>query len=545
MGLCYLLTLYCFIRYAEGKARGGRGLGGCSRFRRLPPAAWATKEVMASAPVMVFLYDRDLSRAASVRAALAAARRKLHPGALAGHLDSSWPASCCPITSAGAAPPDLASPGITCRRITSRLQFPALRPLSPARGLAPSPGLPTTAPGGRRGPGTGRDCRRWSCWPSPRPRPLWPRSGGASPAGPRLRWGVWFFAILAPTSLDARAICQTLAEHRMYLALAPVLAVLVVGARPRRLAALGAGRPIAAVDPRDLPGAGGRRRGPDRPAQRGLPQRTSPCGPTPVAKVPGNPYAQADLGVALDRSSGRARWARWPRALCTEALRLKPDLPSPAQGARRHGHRPREAGTPAGSAGPVRGGPAPHARFPCGPQRPRERAAAGGPPGGGRGRAARSGAAAAGLRHGLAQPGPRLQQWRAAGPRPSRPTSGPRNWSRPTRRRIFSSPTFWRAQPGPSSSAMAGAGPRPSRPIGGPRNWSRRTRRRTCSSPTFWRRTATDCAAAVTGPIRALSLRLNPRSVQAAHDHLGHALAALGRADAAARELAEAAPAPA
>ena len=40
--------------------------------------------------------------------------------------------------------------------------------------------------------------------------------------------GVFFFAILAPTSL-VPGTRQTLAEHRMYLALAPVVVLLVLG----------------------------------------------------------------------------------------------------------------------------------------------------------------------------------------------------------------------------------------------------------------------------------------------------------------------------
>ncbi len=83
MGLFYLLTLYCFIRGAsvEGSGVGGQGVGGERVFSFagfilhpssfiLPPVAWyaasvlacllgmATKEVMATAPVIVLLYDR-------------------------------------------------------------------------------------------------------------------------------------------------------------------------------------------------------------------------------------------------------------------------------------------------------------------------------------------------------------------------------------------------------------------------------------------------------------------------------------------------------
>ena len=53
MGLCYLLTLYCFIRGTETNAR--RWLA-CSFTACL--LGMASKEVMVTAPLMVFLYDR-------------------------------------------------------------------------------------------------------------------------------------------------------------------------------------------------------------------------------------------------------------------------------------------------------------------------------------------------------------------------------------------------------------------------------------------------------------------------------------------------------
>jgi len=54
MGLCYLLTLYCFIRGAESsrpRAWYGPCVGACV-------LGMASKEVMVSAPLMVLLYDR-------------------------------------------------------------------------------------------------------------------------------------------------------------------------------------------------------------------------------------------------------------------------------------------------------------------------------------------------------------------------------------------------------------------------------------------------------------------------------------------------------
>jgi tetratricopeptide (TPR) repeat protein len=57
MGLCYFLTLYCFLRGAEAATRRGAwGWFGAAWLACL--GGMATKEVMVSAPVMVFLYDR-------------------------------------------------------------------------------------------------------------------------------------------------------------------------------------------------------------------------------------------------------------------------------------------------------------------------------------------------------------------------------------------------------------------------------------------------------------------------------------------------------
>src|SRR5206468_2722328 len=43
--------------------------------------------------------------------------------------------------------------------------------------------------------------------------------------------GAWFFVILAPSSSVVPLVTQTMAEHRMYLPLAAVLALVVLGAR--------------------------------------------------------------------------------------------------------------------------------------------------------------------------------------------------------------------------------------------------------------------------------------------------------------------------
>jgi tetratricopeptide (TPR) repeat protein len=214
MGLFYLLTLYCFIRGAEADASRGwfvlvitsSLLGMC------------TKEVMVSAPVIVLLYDRTF---------------------MAGSFREAWK-----------------------RRAWVHLSLAAT--WLPLAGLV----LHGANRGGSAGFGVALSLRDYYAtqfqavahylWLSVWPHPLILDYGAqlatsawdivpyaavvaALAAGtayalvrrPVLGFlGAWFFAILAPTSLVA-VVRQTLAEHRMYLALAPVLALLVVALQAR------------------------------------------------------------------------------------------------------------------------------------------------------------------------------------------------------------------------------------------------------------------------------------------------------------------------
>ena len=238
MGLFYLLTLYAFIRAAEEttsplatdhETAGQRGpvvRGPWSRVRgSAHPLVWfsgsllscllgmGTKEVMVSAPVLVLLYDRTFL-AGSFRAAWQQ-RRRLHLA-----LAATW---------------------------------------IPLAGLV----LHAANRGGTAGFGVGVGFRTYAAtqfqavahylWLAAWPHPLivdygvrWMQSvGDVAPYAvgvavlvaatavalvrrPALGFlGAWFFAILAPTSL-VPGIRQTLAEHRMYLALAPVLVLVVL-----------------------------------------------------------------------------------------------------------------------------------------------------------------------------------------------------------------------------------------------------------------------------------------------------------------------------
>jgi tetratricopeptide (TPR) repeat protein len=124
--------------------------------------------------------------------------------------------------------------------------------------------------------------------------------------------GAWFFAILAPTSLVA-VVRQTLAEHRMYLALAPVMVLLVLALRARLSRPVWrAALVVAAVSFAGLTLA----RNADYRSDEAILADT-------VAKRPGNAAAQNNLGNVLARSN------RAEAALThyEEALRINPGYP--------------------------------------------------------------------------------------------------------------------------------------------------------------------------------------------------------------------------
>ena len=128
--------------------------------------------------------------------------------------------------------------------------------------------------------------------------------------------GAWFFGILAPSSSVLPLASQTIAEHRMYLPLAAVLAVGVLGLHSliRRPAVtltftftftLTLAAAFAALTAR---------RTADYRSELGLWRDT-------VAKVPASARAHYDLGVLLDRAGATAD----ALAQFETALQLKPD----------------------------------------------------------------------------------------------------------------------------------------------------------------------------------------------------------------------------
>ncbi len=237
MGLFYLMTVYCFIRGAEyqemdyamaGAPAGGDPSAGASgaasgRWRRwyaLSVAAcllgMASKEVMVSAPVIVLLYDRTFV-AGSFREAWRR-RRWVHAG-----LGATWLVLGYLVASLGGNRGGSTGAGHGVTFLGYALtQFPAVA-----------------------------GYLKLSVWPHPLVFDYgaeWVAHGvdvvpaaavlallaGGTLYGLKRRpvlgfAGAWFFAILAPSSLIPGPR-QTMAEHRMYLALAVVVSLGVLAA---------------------------------------------------------------------------------------------------------------------------------------------------------------------------------------------------------------------------------------------------------------------------------------------------------------------------
>jgi tetratricopeptide (TPR) repeat protein len=211
MGLFYLLTLYCFIRGAES-ARPAKwhvaAVMACV-------AGMGSKEVMVSAPVMVLVYDRTFF-AASFREALG--RR----GWLYAGLAASWlPLFYWVSSSAGRGGtagfggpvtwPDYAR--IQCEAIVHyvRLAFWP-QPLVFDYGIMKAPGLA----------GIALQAVLLLVLAAATLVALWRKT----PAG---CLGAWFYMILAPSSSFVPVTTESMAEHRMYLPLAAIVVLAVLG----------------------------------------------------------------------------------------------------------------------------------------------------------------------------------------------------------------------------------------------------------------------------------------------------------------------------
>ncbi len=239
-GLFYLLTLYCFIRGAsvEGSGVRGQGLRKFSvfsfQFRQihsssfiLPPVAcylgsviacllgMAVKEVMTSAPLIVLLYDRTFC-AGSFRGALRH-RYGYYLGLAGTWVLLGWLVLSMSSLGTGAGPGRheftwwsylLTQPGVIVHYLRLAV-WPSELCLDygwPPASTVAAVLLPATVVGGLLAA---------TVWALPK----------------RSAWGflgVWFFAILAPTSSFV-PLGQAAFEHRMYLPLAAVVTGLVAG----------------------------------------------------------------------------------------------------------------------------------------------------------------------------------------------------------------------------------------------------------------------------------------------------------------------------
>ena len=209
MGLCYLLTVYAFIRSVESATPARWQLGAIVAC----VLGVASKEVMVTAPLLVLLYDRTFV-AGSFRAAWQQ-RGRFYLG-----LGASWLLLAFLLRDLAARQVGLGlgvtpwTYALTEGRVV--LQYLALafwpHPLVFDYGAGMA-ALTATTVGcalvtGLLVAGTGLMLGRR------------PALGFA---------GAWFFLILAPTSSVVPVVLQPMAEHRMYLPLAGVIALVVVG----------------------------------------------------------------------------------------------------------------------------------------------------------------------------------------------------------------------------------------------------------------------------------------------------------------------------
>jgi tetratricopeptide (TPR) repeat protein len=295
MGLFYLLTLYCFIR--------GAGAGGPGRFWWLAASVFAcllgmgTKEVMVSAPLVVLLYDRTFL-AGGFREAFRR-RWRLYAG-----LAATWIALALLVLSTHSRS-GTAGFGTTVawwryaltqlpavvhylwlcfwpHRLIfdygSALEIPSFRVVPCALIIA---GLAAA-----------------TAWALAR-----------RPAVGFL--GASFFAILAPSSSIVPVATETIAEHRMYLPLAAVAVLVVLGIHRW----LGRGTlPLCLALVAVLSWATWERNE-DYRSNEAIWSDT-------VAKLPENERAQYNLGCFLQKTPGRLDEAV---AHFQEALRLRPD----------------------------------------------------------------------------------------------------------------------------------------------------------------------------------------------------------------------------
>jgi tetratricopeptide (TPR) repeat protein len=317
MGLFYLLTVYAFIRYAEPAAVAEAGPADdedYDPYARPPRRGWGrpgwaaisvaacllgmgTKEVMVSAPLMVFCYDRTFV-AGTFRAAWRA-RRGFYLA-----LGATWIVLALLVFSTGGDRGGTSgfdvgvewwAYGLT--QFEAVVRYLALacwpRPLVFEYGPFHVKGVAEVAPAAAGvlvlAGATAVALRKWPAWGF---------------------LGLWFFAILAPTSLVPGTL-QMISEHRMYLPLAAVVTAAVIvadrvgGRRFTVVAVLVAAAGLGFLTFR----------------RNGVYRSTLSLWADTVAKRPDNPYAQYGLGVVRAEAGQTAEAIR----RYERALALKPD----------------------------------------------------------------------------------------------------------------------------------------------------------------------------------------------------------------------------
>ena len=294
MGLCYLLTLYCFVRGVETSGKLSRRIWfSLSVLACL--AGVGTKEVIVTAPLIVFLYDRTF-----ISGRFRDAARRHWP--LYATLAATW----LPL-------------GYLMRGLNHRAVGFGQGVVWWEYGLTESRAVVSYL--------------RLSLWPHPlifdygayAATPLsglWPYvliltalmavTVAALRRSPAAGFAAcWFFLILAPTSSIIPIAAQPMAENRLYLPLAGVVGFAVLGAfrlvGRRSLAVLAV---VAAAL-----GLASDQRNQEYSSEQAIWSDT-------VAKNPDNARAHNDLGYALMAIPGRLNDAI---AQYQEALRLKPN----------------------------------------------------------------------------------------------------------------------------------------------------------------------------------------------------------------------------
>ncbi len=284
MGLLYLLTLHAFARGAESARPGpwlGLSLAACL-------AGMATKEVMVSAPLMVWLYDRTFV-AGSFAGALRQ-RRWYYAGLAATWLPLVW---LVLGTGGRGGTAGFATAVTPCDYLLTQCEA-IVRYL----GLVVWPHPLVFDYGTEIVGGLGEV---W--WQGLVLLGLLAGTVAALKRRPVLGFaGAWFFVILAPSSSIVPVASQTMAEHRMYLPLAAPLVLIAAGLRAwlgRR--ALAGCLVLAAIG-----GVLTAARNSDYATEHGLWADT-------VAKRPANARAHHNLGLAelargnLEKAAGHLR----------------------------------------------------------------------------------------------------------------------------------------------------------------------------------------------------------------------------------------------